>query len=281
MQHYEFGWKNPAGKELYAQGWLPDKGTPKAIILLIHGMGEHSSRYAHVAEFLTKQGYAILANDRVGHGKSKGQRGHVANYDQLLDDIIKLHSEATRKFPGIPVFLYGHSMGGGIVLNYVIRNPKNGLKGVIATSPALQLAFEPPAFKITLGKLMRRIYPAFSQTNEINPEHISRDKAVVEAYKKDPLVHNKISAETGMGLLQWGKEIIANADKITSVPLLLLHGTGDKLTSYKGTEAFAANAINCEYSINTYDGYFHELHNEPEKKEVLDDILEWLNAKIS
>jgi acylglycerol lipase len=279
MTHYEFGWKNPAGVQLYAQGWLPDS-APKAVILLIHGMGEHSSRYQHVAEILTNDGFAVLANDRVGHGKSKGKRGHVNKYDQLFDDIIKLQSEATRKFPGAPVFLYGHSMGGGIVLNYVIRNPNNGLKGVIASSPALQLAFEPPAFKIFLGKMMRNIYPGFSQTNEINPEHISKDKAVVEAYKKDPLVHNLITAETGMGLLEWGKEVIANADKITTT-LMLIHGDADKLTSYKGTEAFAARAINCEYSINIVEGGYHELHNDPEKEELFDYLLEWLNAKIA
>lgn len=277
MIHYEFNWKNPAGRELYAQGWLP-KGNPKAIILLIHGMGEHSSRYVHVADYLTKHGYAILANDRVGHGKSKGKRGHVNKYDQLLDDVIKLHSEATRKFPGIPVFLYGHSMGGGIVLNYIQRNPKNGLKGVIATSPALQLAFEPPAFKIILGKMMRSIYPGFSQTNEINPDHISRDKAVVDAYKKDPMVHNLITAETGMGLLEWGKEIISKAGKL-SVPLLLMHGSGDKLTSHKGTEAFAQKAEG-DITLKIWEDMYHELHNEPEKEEVLKFILDWLNAKL-
>jgi acylglycerol lipase len=277
MIHYEFNWKNPAGRELYAQGWLP-KGNPKAIILLIHGMGEHSSRYAHVADYLTNHGYAILANDRVGHGKSKGKRGHVNKYDQLLDDVIKLHSEATRKFPGIPVFLYGHSMGGGIVLNYIQRNPKNGLKGVIATSPALQLAFEPPAFKIILGKMMRSIYPGFSQTNEINPDHISRDKAVVDAYKKDPMVHNLITAETGMGLLEWGKEIISKAGKL-SIPLLLMHGSGDKLTSHKGTEAFAQKAEG-DITLKIWEDMYHELHNEPEKEEVLKFILDWLNAKL-
>jgi alpha-beta hydrolase superfamily lysophospholipase len=128
--------------------------------------------------------------------------------------------------------------------------------------------------------MMRNIFPGFSQTNEINPDHISKDKAVVEAYKKDPLVHNLITAETGMGLLEWGKEVIANADKVTTT-LMLIHGDADKLTSYKGTEAFAAKAINCEYSINIVEGGYHELHNDPEKQELFDYLLEWLEAKIA
>ncbi len=278
MKHYEFNWKNPAGKDIYAQGWLPEKNNPKAIILLIHGMGEHSGRYLHVAEFLSSKGYAILSNDRVGHGKSKGQRGHVKKYDHLLDDIVKLHSEATRKFPGVPVFLYGHSMGGGLVLNYILKNPKNGLKGVIATSSALQLAFEPPAFKLTLGKIMRNIYPAFSQTNEINPQHISRDPEEVEAYKKDPLVHNQISAETALGLLEWGINAIAKTGKI-GIPVLLMHGSADKLTSHKGTETFARKSEG-DITLKIWEDMYHELHNEPEKAEVLQFILEWLDSKL-
>jgi alpha-beta hydrolase superfamily lysophospholipase len=242
-------------------------------------MGEHSTRYTHVAEFFTKHGYAILANDRVGHGKSKGKRGHVDKYEQLLDDIIKLHSEATRKFSGVPVFLYGHSMGGGIVLNYLLRNPKNGLQGIIATSSALKLAFEPPAFKIVLGKLMRNIYPGFSQTNEINPEHISRDKAEVEAYKKDPLVHNLITAETGMGLLQWGKDALEKVGKVNT-PLLLMHGSADQLTSHKGTEAFAQKADG-DVTLKIWDGLYHEIHNEPEKQQVLEYMLQWIESKMN
>ena len=277
MQHYEFSWKNPASKDIYAQGWIPDSEA-NAVFLLIHGMGEHSSRYAHVAEFLTARNIAVLANDRVGHGKSKGKRGHVDKYDQLLDDIIKLHSEATKKFPGKPVILYGHSMGGGIVLNYLLRNPKNGLKGIIASAPALQLAFEPPAFKVLLGKMMRNIYPGFSQTNEINPEHISRDKSEVENYKADSLNHNLITAETGMGLLEWGKVAIEKTGKL-DIPVLLLHGTGDKLTSHKGTEQFAKKSSG-DVTLKLWDNLYHELHNEPEKEEVLNFIYDWIVEKI-
>ncbi len=279
MKHYEFGWTSPAGKEIYAQGWLPEKSKPKAVVLLIHGLGEHSSRYAHLAEFLCAKGIALLANDRIGHGKSKGARGHVPKYTQLLDDIVKLHSEATRKFGSIPVFLYGHSMGGGLVLNYLLRNSKNGLQGAIATSSALELAFEPPAFKVFLGKLMRGIYPAFSQTNELNSAHISRDPEVVKAYENDPLIHDKISAETGMGMLSWGKEAIAKAHQLQT-PLLIMHGTGDQITSAEGSRKFAEAAKNADVTLKLWDGLYHEMQNEPEKTAVFDYIYDWIQSKL-
>lgn len=279
MKHFEFGWKSPNNKEIYAQGWAPEKDKLRAVVLLIHGLGEHSSRYAHLAEFLTSKGIALLANDRIGHGKSKGARGHVPKYDQLLNDIVKLHSEATRKYAPAPVFLYGHSMGAGIVLNYLLRNPKNGLKGAISTSAALKLAFEPPAFKIFLGKMMKSLYPAFSQTNELNTSHISRDPEEVKAYENDPLVHDKISAETGMGLLQWGKDAIENAHKLTT-PLLIMHGGSDQITSPEGSKEFAAHAKNADVELKIWDELYHEIHNEPEKEEIFEHIYKWIQSKL-
>jgi acylglycerol lipase len=277
MQHYEFSWKNPMNKKIFAQGWLPDNQT-KAVMILIHGMGEHSSRYEHVAEFLCSKGYAVLSCDRVGHGKSEGRRGHVDKYDYLLDDIIKLQSEAEKKFPGTPVILYGHSMGGGLVLNYLIKNPDNGFKAVVASAPALLLAFEPPALKLSLGKIMRGIYPGFTQKNEINPNHLSRDKEIVEKYIQDPLVHNLISAETALGLIEWGKNAIERVKKV-AIPVLLMHGDADQLTSHKGTEIFSKNAEG-DVTLKIWLDMYHEIHNELEKQSVLDYMLEWMDSKL-
>ena len=145
MKHTEFNWKNPSNHQIYAQSWWPDANKykqPKAIILLIHGLGEHSTRYQHVAEFFTHHGIAILTCDRIGHGKSAGKRGHVKRYEYVFDDIVKLHSEASRRCPSVPVFLYGHSMGGGIVIDYLLNKKHTGLKGVIATSPLLEPAIQ-------------------------------------------------------------------------------------------------------------------------------------------
>jgi len=277
MQHYEFGWKNPSGKQIYAQGWMPT-GKPKGVILLQHGLGEHSGRYLHVAQFFTSKGFAFLANDHSGHGKSKGKRGHVAKFEHLFDNIVQLHSEATRKYSDLPVFLYGHSLGGSIVLNYLLEHPKNGLKGIIATSPALETAFTPPAFKVALGKIMRNIYGAYLENNGLEVNHISRDPKVVQDYINDPLVHPKISAELGISTLERGKLAIEKVGKI-HIPVLLMHGSDDKITAAAGSQKFVDKAQG-DITFKLWEGLYHETHNEPEKEEVFAYFLDWVQSKM-
>lgn len=281
MRHTEFGWDNPSNIKIYAQAWWPDDKkfqTPKAIILLVHGLGEHSSRYEHVAEFFTHYGFAILAADRAGHGKSGGKRGHVAKYEHVFDDIVKLHSEATRKFPQVPVILYGHSMGGGIVIDYLLNKKHTGLKAVVATSPLLEPAFKPPAVLLFIGKIMRSIYPGFTQNNQLDVNQISKDKTVVAAYVNDPLNHGKITSECALGMLESGNNSLQNVGKV-SLPLLLIHGDKDGLTSHKATEQFAAKASG-DVTLKIWKDGFHELHNDPDKLEVLEYIYQWILQKL-
>lgn len=281
MKHTEFGWKSPSKINIYAQSWWSDNekyATPKGIILLIHGLGEHSSRYQHVAAFFTHYGFAILTCDRSGHGKSSGKRGHIAKYSEVYDDIVKLHSEATRRHPNIPVFLYGHSMGGGIVIDYLLNKKHTGLKGVIATSPLLEPAFKPPAFLLFLGKLIRPIYPKFTQDNQLDANLISRDKLVVDAYVNDPLNHGKVTSETAIGMLKSGKNSLKTVDKV-NLPLLLIHGSKDGITSSAATQKFAQKATG-DITLKIWEGGYHELHNEPEKLEVLDYIYQWILQKL-
>lgn len=280
MKQYELSWKNPAGVKVYGRGWEPDT-KPKAIILLVHGLGEHCSRYEHFAQFFCAQGIAVLAADRVGHGRSEGKRGHVAKYEYLLDEVSKLQNEAVRLHSQVPVFVYGHSMGGNIVLNYLLRKGSTGIKGFIATAPALRLAFEPSKFILSLGRLMRKIYPGFSQNNQLNVDQLSRDKNVVEIYKKDPLVHDKITSETGIGLLEWGQYCLDQAAKGVSLPcpVLLMHGSADGLTAASGTEEFA-QGVKGDVSLKIWEGLYHEIHNEPEKQAVFEHTLNWINSKL-
>lgn len=281
MIYQEFGWESPSKVKIYAQSWMPDPKkfkAPKAIILVIHGLGEHSGRYEHLAEYFCAKGIGVLANDRSGHGKSGGKKGHIAKYEQTLDDIVKLHSEASRRFPNVPVFLYGHSMGGGIVLNYILRKKKTGLKGCIATGPALKLAFEPSKFMVGLGKFMRGIWPSFSQNNELDVNQVSRDATVVKAYVDDPLVHSKITSETGIGLLEFGKYALDNVGKL-NLPVLVMHGSKDGLTSPEGTTQFAEKAEG-DITLKIWDGLYHEIHNEPEQQEVFDYTYQWMQSKL-
>ena len=277
MQQYEFGWKNPSGISIFAQGWLPNE-SPKAIIILIHGLGEHSSRYEHVAEYFTAKGIGILANDRSGHGKSANKRGHVNKYEEVYDDITKLVQEAKTKYPNIPLILYGHSMGGGIVLDYLLHQNTSMFKAIIATSPLLRPAFQPPAFLLFLGKMLRSIFPGFTQDNQLDVNNISRDKNAVAKYQKDGLVHSKVTSEMAIGMLNSGENSLATVGKINK-PLLLTHGTADELTSHKATQEFA-NKAQGDVTIKLWDGFYHELHNEPEKIQVLDYIYNWIMQKL-
>src|SRR5512136_1923408 len=180
MKITEWTWKSFDGLDMYGRAWAPD-GAPKAAILLVHGLGEHVGRYDHVATALTEKGYAMLGSDLRGHGKSGGPRGHTRSYEALLDDIADFSHQTNERYPDLPVYLYGHSLGGNLVLNYVLRR-KPDLKGVIATDAWLKMAYEPAAYQLALARLMIGIFPAFTQPNNLVTDHLSRDQDVVQKY---------------------------------------------------------------------------------------------------
>jgi len=257
--------------------WQPEDQT-QAVVCLIHGIGEHSGRYVHVADRLTKAGYAIFTFDLRGHGKSEGLRGHIPSYKALMQDISSLIEAANKQFPQIPSFFYGHSFGGNLVLNYILRH-QTQFKGVIATDPWLRLAFNSPAFKIILGEIANKIYPSFSQSSGLDTKALSHDPKVVHAYENDPLVHDHISARMFIGIYQSGQWALEHASEF-SLPLLLMHGGADSITSSKASREFTDKIIkNCTLKI--WDGLYHEIHNEPDKEEVFKFLIEWLNKKVS
>jgi len=274
MQNFEFGWKTEDGLQLYAQGWQPE-AQPKGVVCLVHGLGEHSGRYAHLAAFLNQAGYALLAFDLRGHGKSEGQRGHAASYEALMDDVSHLLEEAAERYPDRPRFLYGHSLGSAAI-NYALhRHPP--LAGVIVTGPAFRPAFEPPAWKLTLGKIMYNLWPTLSMSNELDRQALSRDPEVVRAYNNDPLVHDRVTARFAMDFLQAGLWALEHAAEFP-LPLLLMHGGADRITSAQASREFAAQAGDL-CTLKIWDGLYHEIHNEPEKEQVFAYLLEWLKSK--
>ncbi len=276
MQHVEFGWHTADGLSLFAQGWQPD-GDTRAVVCLVHGLGEHSGRYPHVAAALTQAGYAVLAPDLRGHGRSKGRLGHAPSWDSLLDDTARLLEEAAERFPSLPRFLYGHSLGGTLVLTYALRRNPNP-KGVIATGPLLRPAFTPPRWKVTLGRLLYGLWPTFSLNNELDPQGVSRDPDVVDAYVNDPLVHDRLSARLGLDMLEAGEWVLEHADQL-SVPLLLMQGSDDRLCSVQAGREFADRATaHCTYK--SWRGLYHEIHNEPEQQQVFEAMIAWLDEQI-
>ena len=231
MMHKEFNF-HIYQTNFYGQYWQA-KNT-KAVIVLVHGMGEHSGRYKHVAKKLNENDFSVVAFDHFGHGKTTGKRGHNPSFEAVLESVSKTIEKAKALFPDAPIFLYGHSMGGNTVINYALKK-KHDLKGIIATSPFLKLAFEPPKIKLAVGKLLQKIAPSITMGNELDANDISREKIEVDKYINDPLVHAKISPNFSLTFIDSGKWAIENAPKLKS-PILLLHGTGDKIIDYRATK---------------------------------------------
>ncbi len=275
MATTEWNWKSRDGLELYARGWMAEK--PKAVVCLVHGHGEHVDRYNHVGRAFTNAGYTLQGFDLRGHGRSSGQRGHTPSYQSLLDDVDDFLADARKRYPGLPLFLYGHSMGGNQVINYALRYPQN-LKGVIATGAWLRLAFEPSPVQLTLAKVMNAIAPSFSQPSGLEQAALSRDPEVIRAYAADPLVHEKISARLFTVMYANGLWALAHAAEL-KVPMLLMHGSADRLTSVDASREFSRRAGEM-VTLRIWDGFYHEIHNEPEKAQVIQRMIDWLNEQL-
>jgi alpha-beta hydrolase superfamily lysophospholipase len=263
------------GLQLFCTHW--EIANPKAVIALVHGLGEHSGRYNHWAKMFNQEGYAVVGLDLRGHGQSGGKRGFVPHYDSFLDDIDVFLSEIKKMYPISKIVLYGHSLGGGQVLTYLLRK-NNQLDAIIATGSFITLAFKPNPLLVLLGKLMVKIAPGFTQNNQLDVKMLSKDAAVVSAYKNDPLVHDRLSSMLGIGSLEAGKFLYRYKGEINT-PTLLLHGSEDKTTNPEGTITFYHNTTG-NRTLKIFSNLFHEIHNEPEQKEVFAYISYWLKMQV-
>ena len=273
MIHKEDNWKSHDGLNLFAQSWSPDDEIKKTVII-IHGIGEHSTRYDHWAERFVRNSYAVLTMDQRGCGKSEGKKGHIPNYESILKDTDLLVSKSKELFPNKPVVIYGHSMGGNIILNYCLRREEKPFAAIVS-APWIRLAMTPPKLLLFVGNTMKNILPGFTQRSKIPLSYISRDQQEVEKYKNDPLIHDKVSVMTGMSFLEAGEWSLENAEKYDT-PLLLMHGSGDQITSHKATESFYKKAHDVA-SIKIWEGCYHELHHEFEREQVFQHVIDWLN----
>lgn len=257
--------------------WTPET-APIGVLCIVHGHGEHCGRYAHVAQWFGARGYASIALDLRGHGKSGGKRGHTPSYDHFMDDLALFMEQAELAFPGLPKFLYGHSMGGNLVSNFLMRR-KPAVKGAILTGSWFRLAFKPSFFKVMLGRMMNSIFPGLSQHTKLNAAHLSRDRDVVTAYETDPLVHDMMSARLFVCASDAGEWALDHAAELNA-PVIVMHGEADEITSAEGSKLFAGAAKNASPQLNLFRGFFHEIHNEPEKEEVFKVIEAWLKMRV-
>jgi alpha-beta hydrolase superfamily lysophospholipase len=279
------------GQALFAREWIPDSpNATRAVVILVHGIGEHSGRYAHVAQAFNEKGIALLGFDLRGHGLSHGARGDVPSYARLYDDIATRIQKARADWPNQKIVIYGHSLGGNLVLNYVLRrvanhDNANPINGVIASSPELRLGFKPPAWKLAMAYLLAMAAPGLAIASGLDVNALSHDPEVMKAYKQDPLVHDRVTSRLFLGFSRAGewalshaKEWPASAER--ALPLLLSYGTADRLISPNAVHEFAQRIGSPAITEKAWDGFFHECHNELEKRAVLEAYLQWIDSSV-
>lgn len=280
MKSFESKWEGKDGTNFYVQGWEPE-GKPKAIIALIHGLGEHIGRYNHVGEVMTDAGHVLAGFDLRGHGKSNGPRGHAPSLDTYMQDIQEFFTFLLGRYPDdLPRLIYGHSLGGLLALVYALKQ-KTGLKGVIATGAALRSALQEQKFKVAMVKSLSSIVPTLTFPSGLDPKDLSRDPRVVDAYINDPLVHDKTTVGFGRSALD-GIDFAFKHAKEFPYPLLIMCGAEDRITYPSGSEDFAnlAREAHDDVTFKKWDGLVHEIHNEPEQAQVFDFMLEWIAIQI-
>ena len=267
------------GLRLATYSWTSAEDIPpRAVIVLTHGHGEYASKYGHVAQAFNAGGYAVHANNLRGHGRSGGPRGHAPRYEALLSDLRLVHDEAGRQFPGRPICLYGHSLGGQITLNYALER-RPAVLGVVVSAPWLKLVYRPPAWKVGLAQLLANVLPGFTQETGLDTAiPMTHDAALLAAYPDQHLTHAKMSARLGMDALRQGEALLARAGEF-SLPLLVLHGGADGVFKPETSQDFVARAASADKTFKVYPGLYHEIHNEVEREHVFRDVLAWLDQR--
>lgn len=265
----------PDGASLFRQTWTPDR-PPTAVVCLVHGLGEHSGRYAHVARRWNDAGYAVIAQDLRGHGKSSGTRGDT-RIATSLDDVDRLLAAARAAFPGLPVVLYGHSMGGLVVLTHLAqRQPE--VAAVVASAPPLHTPIREQKAKVAAAKVLGRVAPSVTLASGLDADGLSRDPEVVRAYLADPLVHDRMSLGLGMDMMNAMDALMAV--HTVGVPLLVIHGSADPICLVSGSREWTANAYG-DVTYMEYEGLLHESHNEPEQAQVIGDVIAWTDSRLA
>lgn len=277
MQHTEGHFAGARDTAIYHQYWQPD-GAARGLLLVAHGAGEHGARYADFARLCIARGYIVAALDHAGHGRSGGTPGDLAAFDDYLLDINQWRELLAARFPGLPGFLVGHSMGGLVVGSYLLDH-QAGFVGAVLCASLLVTDDAPGPFLRGVLNLVARIAPRLG-VHTVDPAGVSRDPEVVRRYSADPLNHHgAMGARMLCELFDAMDTLKARAGEIT-LPLLVLHGAQDRLTSPEGSRLLAERAGSADKQLTVYPGLYHELFNEPEREAVIGDVLNWCDARL-
>ncbi|MGH2632653.1 MAG: lysophospholipase [Tepidiformaceae bacterium] len=267
--HSEATFASSGGATIYEQRWAP-VDEARAVLAICHGYAEHSGRYAEVAAYLTERGYVVEALDLRGHGRSSGERVTVQSFSEFWDDVDAFLARVRERNSGKPLFLLGHSMGGGVVTSYVLAR-KPALDGLLLSGAAM------------LGLRPRRMPVHDSEEANRRPaplaaSAISRDPTVVAAYENDPLVYRGAPNPNAGAASAAAYELVQSSMDTIELPLLIMHGTADLLVPYQGSEVLFERAVSKDKTLKLYPGLYHEILNEPERLQVLADMTAWLDA---
>lgn len=279
MSHFQDGWlATRDGLDLRLR-FSPPSASYRALVVLTHGHGEHCGRYLHVMRAMGEAGFAVIAYDLRGHGLSRGPRGHCPSFESFLDDLHRVHEEGARRFPGLPNFLFGHSLGGMITLGYALARD-GGLRGAIVNAPALRMAFLPPAWKLVMARVFSRLLPRFSQKTGLADATLSNDTAFLSSLPDADLRHTDMSARLGMEMLTRGAKLIRGAPGFPC-PILLTHGEADPVVALSGSRAFFGACGCADKTLFIAPGQLHETHNDLGRAEVIEKWVQWIANRVA
>ncbi len=277
MRHVEGTFKEPKGLNLFYQYWLPDE-KPKAVLLIVPGLAEHSGRYKNTANYFIPRGYALCSFDYRGHGKSDGVRCYADRFSDYVSDVKAFFEIVHREYGNSKIFLVGHSFGATIAVDYAVEHQRD-LAGLIISGVILKPGSSIPSVLKAVAGLISVLFPKMGLT-VIDATALSRDKAVVDAYVNDPLVYRgKIPARTGAGLIKAVDRLLPRIPKI-NLPIIIMHGTEDRLCNPEGSQILYDLVGSRDKTLKLYKGFYHEIFNEPGREKVMADVEAWLSAHI-
>jgi lysophospholipase len=269
-------WTAADGARLALRREAPE-GERRGALVLVHGFGEHSGRYGHVAAWFAAHGFAVFALDQRGHGRSPGPRGHIARFAQYLADIVALRKLVAAEAPG-PLLLLGHSFGGLTVLRYLETAPLD-VTGAVLTSPFLDVAVRVPRWKQALAGPLADLVPALPFPTGLPVEHLCTDPAVVRAAVQDPLCHTVMTPRAYREITTAQRHVVEERDRI-GVPLFFGVAGDDRIVSRLAVQRFAGS-LGGDVTVRVYDGLYHEIMNEPRQGEVFADVAPWLDRIVA
>lgn len=277
VQHSEGTFMGKDGFRIFEQWWSPS-GTPRGIVVIVHGYAEHSGRYAYVANALAEHGYLVGALDHRGHGHSDGKFTRLKSFDDYLYDLDLFTKRAHQKGGDKPLFILGHSMGGAISVLYAITRQPKDVRGFVLSGAGIRLANEMPRAVVKVVGALGTIFPNVP-TIKLDGTAVSRDPLIVERYDSDPLNYRGgVPARTAAEISKAGQRILAKMEDFIH-PVLIIHGSADRLVNPEGSHELYARATSTDKTLKIYEGYYHEVLNEPEKDQVIGDVIAWLDAR--